>query len=241
MSKKIILLFILIALSSLACVTAMDSHNSTDEVAQQDAQVLEAAVEQDDNATLSKSSDGEIIEASYQENNLSSAKSDESAYIVLDNDADKENICIGDYVTWIVSAENRGPGDAKGVKVFNQLPDGLKYVRHTATHGTFNPKTGIWDIGDLSNGSEVFLYITTLAVSAGEKINKANLTSQSPNSNNETYEEEEIDVLDCKSRNSKELPESKKTFHESSIRPAGNPIWMVLLALFGCFMAYCKK
>ena len=245
--KKIILVsLILIAFSALSCVSALDLDNATDNLDQQDTQVLEAAVESNDTEFLAKSNDTDVLAIESQSNELSSGSADSSSYLVLDNDADKENIYVGDHVTWIVSVENKGPGHAKNVKVFDQLPKGLKYVNHAVTKGTFNPKTGIWDIGNITKDSEEFLYITTLAVSLGEKINKANLTCESHNQNHETYEEEEIDVFDYKNRKSKEYPETSKNYPKSSktinsIRQAGNPIGLIILALFGCFMAYYKK
>ena len=48
--------------------------------------------------------------------------------MILDNDADNENIYVGELVTWIVTAENKGPDTAKNTKVFDQLPDGLQYL-----------------------------------------------------------------------------------------------------------------
>lgn len=241
MRKIILIAFVLIALSGLACVNASDLDNATDSLSQQDIQDLEVAVESNDTGLIGKSNGSDIVIADSKGSGQSSKITDSSAYLVLDNDADKENICLGDYVTWTVSVENRGPGNAKNVKVFNQLPDGLKYVKHTATQGTFNPKTGIWDLGDLLNGSEVFLYIKTIAVSVGEKVNKANLTCQSINLNKDCYEEEEIDVFDCSNKASKSYHDNSQPLHENSIKTAGNPIGLVLLSFFGCLMAYSKK
>lgn len=234
MNIKIVILFILIALSSLACVDALDLDNSTDNLTDHSAHDLKAAVEPDKGEPLGKGNDTVVMASESQSSNLSSKDSGSSAYLVIDNDADKENIFIGDYVTWVVSVLNKGPGTAKNVKVFDKLPDGLKYIKHKTTQGTFNPKTGIWDIGDLLNGKEVFLYITTLAVSTGEKINKANLTCESVNLNNETYEEEEIDVF------GKPADEHVK-HHADSIRPAGNPIGLFLLSIMSCFITYFKN
>lgn len=234
MNIKIILIFVVIALSSLACVNALDADNATDNLTLQDTPDLEVAVEPDNGELLSKGNDTVVMASESQSNNISSKNGDSSAYLVIDNDADKENILIGDYVTWIVSVENKGPGNAKNVKVFNQLPDGLKYIKHTVTQGTFNPKTGMWDIGEILNGSEVYLYITTLAVSVGEKINKANLTCDSVNLNNETYEEEEIDVFNFPDEN----PVKPQA---DSINPTGNPIGLIFLSLLACFAAYFKN
>ncbi|WP_303735875.1 DUF11 domain-containing protein [Methanobrevibacter millerae] len=150
-----------------------------------------------------------------------------SAYLVLDNDADKEDIHIGDYVTWIVTVQNLGPDMSQNTQVRDELPDGLKYCYHTLTKGSFNPQTGIWNIGDLKvEDGEVALYITCIALTAGEKINKVWLTSDTFNPNNETFEEEEIDVLDHD--DDKDVKKEINNIHKT-----GNPIFLILISLFG--------
>lgn len=65
----------------------------------------------------------------------------------LDNDASKENIKLGEYVTWIFEAKNKGPNIAKNVKVYIKLADGLKFIKYNVNKGIFIPKTGIWTMG----------------------------------------------------------------------------------------------
>lgn len=195
---SIIVIFLILALS-LTCVSANEITNEN----------------QDD--TLKVSEDTDNLESESTQDQLSSTQ------LELDNDADKENIYIGDEVTWTVTAQNIGPDTAKNVKVYDKLPSGLKYVKHTTTKGTFNPKTGIWDIGDLEvSDGMVTLIITTLAESTGEKINKAYLTSDN---SEDITEEEEIDVLSQKV--SKDIRTASATMHET-----GNPIFLVLISLF---------
>ncbi|MBR6927672.1 MAG: DUF11 domain-containing protein [Methanobrevibacter sp.] len=192
------MIFLILALS-LTCVSANEITNEN----------------QDD--TLKVSEDTDNLESESTQDQLSSAQ------LELDNDADKENIYIGDEVTWTVTAQNIGPDTAKNVKVYDKLPSGLKYVKHTTTKGTFNPKTGIWDIGDLEvSDGMVTLIITTLAESTGEKINKAYLTSDN---SEDITEEEEIDVLSQKV--SKDIRTASATMHET-----GNPIFLALITLF---------
>ena len=194
----IIVIFLILALS-LTCVSANEIANEN----------------QDD--TLKVSGDTDNLESESTQDQLSSSQ------LKLDNDADKENIYLGDEVTWTVTAQNIGPDTAKNVKVYDKLPSGLKYVKHTTTKGTFNPKTGIWDIGDLEvSDGMVTLIITTLAESTGEKINKAYLTSDN---SEDIIEEEEIDVLSQKV--SKDIRTASATMHET-----GNPIFLVLISLF---------
>ena len=162
---------------------------------------------------------------------LSDVQSDTSqtAYLVLDNDADKENINIGEEVTWIVTVQNFGPDIAKNTRVHDKLPEGLKYLYHTATKGIFSPETGIWNIGDLKvEDGEVSLFITCVAISAGEQINKANLTSDTFNTNNESYEEEEIDVFDYDYDK-----DVKKDIYLKN--QTGNPLFLILIMLFAVF------
>ena len=211
----------------------MDNETLDSVLIQDETPELTASVESQELLSISQN-DSAALESSSQKSDVSSKDGDSSAYLILDNDADKEDVHVGEYVTWIVSVINTGPGIAKNVKILDQIPDGLKYIKHTTTKGTFDPKTGIWDIGDLSVDDEVFLYITTMAVSVGEKINKANLTCDTVNLNNDTYEEEEIDVVE----NSKD---SNDVIYENTLKSTGNPLMLVILSLLGCFMGYYKR
>ena len=158
-------------------VTVSSQDNSSDEVG------FASKVSNDELLSASKASDDEVIS--------------NKAYLVIDNDADKENVYVGEYVTWILEAQNFGPDVAKNTKLHNKLPSGLKYIKHDVTKGTFNPKNGIWDIGNLSiEDGLVSLYITAKAITAGEKINTAYITTDTNNTNSETLEEEEIDVFE---------------------------------------------
>lgn len=174
-----------------------------------------------------------IAADSVQVNDAADSNITKSAYLVLDNDADNENIHIGDYVTWTVSVQNLGSDIAQNTRVYDDLPEGLKYCYHKLTKGVFNPQTGIWDIGDLKvEDGEVVLNITCIAVTAGEKINKAWLTSDTLNLNNETFEEEEIDVLEFDYDNDKNV---KKEIIDCN--STGNPIFLILMTLFGFAVA----
>lgn len=219
--KIFILLVALVAVCSLGCVGAVSS----------------------DNATLDLDTGSQSLEVPDSADVLSKVQSDEpslsSTNLELDNDADLENIHIGDKVTWIVSVENKGPSNAKNVKVLDRLPNGLKFVKYRSTKGTFDAATGIWNIADLLNGSSAHLYITTKATSTGEKINRAYLTSDTPNTNDETYEEEEIDVFDYGSDGSSA---EKPVYHAAvGMNPAGNPFALLLIGLVGCLVGHVKR
>lgn len=79
---------------------------------------------------------------------------------------------------------------------------------------------------------EVVLNITCIAVTAGEKINKVWLTSDTLNLNDETFEEEEIDVLEFDYDTDKNV--KKEIIDRNS---TGNPIFLILMTLFGFAVA----
>ena len=214
MNKRIFIsLFVLFALLSLSVASANDLNES---------QTLE-------------SNDAEIT-ATPNSGNLDSENKlneESGAYLVLDNDADIENIYVGEQITWILTAENLGPDIAKNTKIYDKLPEGLQYLYHTSTKGVFNPQTGIWDIGDLkSEDGPVYLHITCKAITSGEKVNKAWITSDTKNLNNETFEEEEIVVFDYEIED-KNHDNIKNEV--SILKSAGNPVFLILMCLFLIF------
>ncbi|WP_407424465.1 DUF11 domain-containing protein [Methanobrevibacter sp.] len=224
----------MIPLIGLTCVSAHDLNGTDMSMDDRDSSDLKAV----DESTFLTTDESDSLGSAGE--NLSAAQTssqtESKSYLILDNDADIENIYIGDHVTWIVSVINKGPDTAKNVRVYDELPDGLIYVSHTTTKGSFNPETGIWYIGGLSvDDGEVFLYITTKAISVGEKINKATLTSDTRNLNeNESFEEEEIDVFDhaVKAHTEKSI---------ATLKATGNPIALILLSLFAIFITYKSK
>ncbi len=226
-NRSILILFLAIVfVLSTTAVTAQEvDGNQTDS--------LEIEVPAEDNTQ-------EVLSApsSTSQNSDSNNQNSTSAFLVLDNDADEENVNIGDYVTWILGAQNFGPDVAKNVKIYDKLPEGMKYIKHTATKGTFNPKTGIWNIGDLTvEEGVVTLSIVTQALTAGEKINEAYITSDTNNTNNITFEEEEIDV-----ESSENSGVTGFVYHASAgMYESGNPVFLILIAILTMAVPIIKR
>lgn len=192
------------------------------------------------NQTVDETADTDILEVPQSDEVISSTNSSEnlsSSYLVLDNDADNEDIFVGEEVTWIITASNLGPDTAKNTKIYNKLPQGLKYIKHSTTKGTFNPKTGIWNIGNLSTDEGIVeLWITTLALTNGKMINKVYIVTDSENSNiNESYEEEEIDVFEVENKVSKDVE-----IVSAKIYATGNPLFLILISIFILFLPRFK-
>ena len=241
MNKNILfILLLLIFLSIFSYVDAADLDDSTLEYRLDQNNITAVAIESENTLSASQN-DTDVLTTDLQNNDSdvltsnSKENTDSSSYLIIDNDADVENVYIGDYVTWVVSVINKGPGIAKNVKVFDQLPEGMKFINYTATKGTFDSKTGIWDIGDLEVDQIETLSILTKALTPGEKINKANLTSDTNISNpDECYEEEEIDVLE-------KMDYSKKIIYSNQLPCVGNPVLMLVLSLMSLLIINIKR
>ena len=219
MNKRIFIsIFVVFTLLSFNIISANDLNES------QELQI-------NDMQTISIQNSGDLSPS----NELDDAN-DSGAYLILDNDADIENIYIGDLVTWIVTVENLGPDIAKNTKVYDELPDGLEYLYHNSTNGVFNPD--IWDIGDLKvEDGLVSLFITCKAVSVGEKVNKVRITSDTKNLNNETFEEEEIDVFDYEHG----YKDYDNKIASPILKSVGNPTFLIIMCLFLIFTNFAIK
>lgn len=89
-----------------------------------------------------------------------------------------------DEIKFTLTASNLGPYDAEGTIVNDLLPSGYTFVSHTASKGTYNPTTGVWDIGDLQAIHEIVtLEITATVNESGEYTNITTITSDDPDPN----------------------------------------------------------
>ncbi|BDZ72197.1 DUF11 domain-containing protein [Methanobacterium petrolearium] len=78
----------------------------------------------------------------------------------------------GQEVTYHISVTNYGPNDATGVHVVDLLPDqtSLLFVRvANISQGTYDSLSGIWQVGDLANG-------TSATIDLVFKVNRTNTT-----------------------------------------------------------------
>jgi uncharacterized repeat protein (TIGR01451 family) len=65
----------------------------------------------------------------------------------------------GDTVTFSVTIANNGPGAVSNVEITDTLPFGLTFVNASATQGTYDNSTGVWQVGALANGGNAVLTI----------------------------------------------------------------------------------
>ncbi|MFC4820680.1 DUF7507 domain-containing protein [Dokdonella ginsengisoli] len=84
---------------------------------------------------------------------------------------------LGSNVTFTITVRNGGPNDATGVVVDDALPAGLNFVSATPSQGSYDPGTGVWTIGALSNGAEVTLTMVATVGMPGELTNTAGIAA----------------------------------------------------------------
>ena len=103
-----------------------------------------------------------------------------AADLAVDKSVNVEAPNLGDEVTWTIVVTNEGPDTAVDAKVSDLLPAGLSFVSASATAGSYDETTGVWQIGDLANGASVTLEILTTVETTEAITNIATVTSETP-------------------------------------------------------------
>ncbi|WP_176720266.1 DUF11 domain-containing protein, partial [Methanobacterium sp. A39] len=85
-----------------------------------------------------------------------------------------------DYVTFTLTASNYGPNDAAYVKVYNTLPNKLKYISDDS-NSAFNSTTGLWTVGYMVKGGTAVLHIIAQAMASNVSLTDvARITDPDP-------------------------------------------------------------
>ncbi|MEZ6091142.1 MAG: hypothetical protein R3C05_24590 [Pirellulaceae bacterium] len=82
---------------------------------------------------------------------------------------------LGENVTFTLTVRNSGPNQATGVRVRDTLPAGTEFVSSSATLGSYDSGTGVWNVGSISNGGTATLRIVARTLSEGLKSNVAEI------------------------------------------------------------------
>ena len=93
---------------------------------------------------------------------------------------------FGSSITFTLTASNLGPDTATNVNVTDLLPSGYTFTSATPSIGTYNPVTGLWNVGGLLNGGSATLDIVALVNATGNFSNSATISSNQndPNTTN---------------------------------------------------------
>ena len=90
---------------------------------------------------------------------------------------------VGEVLTWTIKVTNNGPSAASDVKVLEDIPNSLKFIKAIASKGTYDAKSQVWTIGKLASGSSVTLEIVTKVLSVGNITNPVEVTTKTPENN----------------------------------------------------------
>ena len=93
---------------------------------------------------------------------------------------------FGKEVLLIITVRNNGPGQSLNTIVNDKLPPELTYLLYVSNYGKYNAQTGVWNIGNLSNGALATLIIKCILNHGFSFTNTAFVSSSSydPNLNN---------------------------------------------------------
>ena len=92
---------------------------------------------------------------------------------------------FGTAVIFTITATNNGPNNATGVSVTDLLGTGYTYQTSIAPQGTsYNPTSGLWSIGGMSNGQTLALTVTAFVNATGSYANTATINSAEQPDNN---------------------------------------------------------
>ena len=78
-----------------------------------------------------------------------------------------DRVSVGNRITYIIVVKNNGPDTALDVYAVDKLSDALKFVSYKASVGVYDPATGIWTIGNLTNKSNATLEIICIVLKTG--------------------------------------------------------------------------
>ena len=103
--------------------------------------------------------------------------------LAINISSSRVNIDFNKTVKYTIKVGNYGPNNATGVKVNAILPNGLIYLSSVPSAGTYDEKTGIWDIGDFNVGDNQTLVINVLTNKTGVIDFPVNVSSNENDSN----------------------------------------------------------
>ena len=83
---------------------------------------------------------------------------------------------VGDTITFTVTLTNAGPVTATSVEVSDLLPAGLSFVFANPSQGSYDPASGLWDVGSVSAGASQTLLVGATVVSPKRQKNKAKIS-----------------------------------------------------------------
>ncbi|WP_161604659.1 SdrD B-like domain-containing protein [Roseiconus nitratireducens] len=108
-----------------------------------------------------------------EDDQASASLSPELVDLALTKEVDQDMPNIGDVVLFEIALSNDGPSDATGVTVLDQLPEGLTFQSSQPSSGSYDPLSGIWNVGTVPAGETPTLQIEAVVETISSAVNTA--------------------------------------------------------------------
>ncbi|WP_196885703.1 gliding motility-associated C-terminal domain-containing protein [Aureivirga sp. CE67] len=79
----------------------------------------------------------------------------------------------GSEITFTVEVKNDGPSDANNLQIYDYIESGFRFIEASATNGTYNENTGIWNIDTIENDETALLFVKVEVLPTGSHENIA--------------------------------------------------------------------
>lgn len=100
--------------------------------------------------------------------------------LTISKTVDVEEPFVGDEVVFTIGLNNNGLDAFINLIIDETLPSGFTYVSYVATHGTYDPFTGLWTIPSLPAGAHAEMKITVTVNPSGEYMNVVTIKTSDP-------------------------------------------------------------
>lgn len=81
----------------------------------------------------------------------------------ISSSVDKAQVRVDEPFTFTLTIANNGDRDATDIVVADQLPERLSWQSSTASQGSYDAETGLWQVGTLNKGEQASLAIQVVA------------------------------------------------------------------------------
>ncbi len=98
---------------------------------------------------------------------------------VLSLSVDDSTPAVGEVVTFTIEVQRNG-GNVNNVEVTSLLPIGLTYDSHAASQGSYDPGSGVWDIGRVNGNRIRTLALSATVAATGVYTHEADVTAPDP-------------------------------------------------------------
>lgn len=100
-------------------------------------------------------------------------------------------ILVGQSASFTIGVTNRTQVNAHMVRLKDVLPDGLGYISHSVSQGSFVSTSGVWEVGSLASGATAVLTLQVTSNRTGSFLNRVDLFGSTPtdvdSSNNSAF------------------------------------------------------